>query len=174
MLNFDKSPKTINQPHLKGQVKLLQKAALIHQEKVLLLRRSKKEVNRPNCWDLPGGNVEWPVELKELSLPIITGLHRDGLAREIAEETSLEIEPKDIAHSNLVFFETTFQPKENIFTIITGWSISLDKDRDQITPKLSSEHDLYEWINPEQVQDYDFGYAKFIPEIIQAAWNYQK
>ncbi|MFH1431730.1 MAG: NUDIX domain-containing protein [archaeon] len=63
-------------------IKFLQKAIVLHPKKdqFLALKRPKDAPSRPDCWDLPGGNV------------LFGTLHLDSLTEEIREETSLEVE----------------------------------------------------------------------------------
>ena len=39
-------------------VKIVQKAAIIFENKILVVKRSKNDSFRANCWDFPGGNVD--------------------------------------------------------------------------------------------------------------------
>lgn len=69
---------------MKGGFALTVKAVIVRDDKVLVLRRSEKEikssyVNKNEPWDLPGGSVRY----SENSL--------EGLLREIKEETSLKV-----------------------------------------------------------------------------------
>lgn len=80
-------------PHqLTENVKLLQKVVVWQGEKFLILQRSADSATRPKCWDLPGGNVEWPASSVD-----IQDSHLADLAREVKEETGLII---DIIESN--------------------------------------------------------------------------
>lgn len=83
------------QHQLTENVKLLQKAVIIRQSgsaiEALLLQRSETAASRPNCWDLPGGNSEWPV----LGQSSIANLHLGDIKREILEETSLQVDEQN-------------------------------------------------------------------------------
>lgn len=147
---------------LTDQVKLLQKAVITADGAVLLLKRASDSVSRPNCWDLPGGNSEWP------STPDFTrGLHLHDLVREIQEETGLVITADSIFQRDLVFFDTTFEPQKQMFTILVGWKHSLNGDTPVI--QLSAEHTEFAWVKPDDLNNYDFGFAEFIPRMIRRA-----
>jgi 8-oxo-dGTP pyrophosphatase MutT (NUDIX family) len=149
---------------LTTNVKLLQKAVLTHQNKVLLVKRHAHAQTRPNCWDLPGGNSEWPENITEFT----RGLHALDLVREIEEETGLQISPDEFTGNDLAYFDTTFEPDRQLYTILCGWRHELAADAPQIT--LSSEHVEYTWVTIEELDHYDFGFAEFIPQMIRRAW----
>lgn len=150
---------------LTANCKLLQKAIIIHNDKFLLLKRQSNAATRPNCWDLPGGNSEWPDQLTEFT----RGLHRQDLVREITEETGIVIDPEAVFQRDLVHFDTTFEPEKNIFGIICGWRQNLNGTKPEIT--LSSEHTEFVWTTPDQLDQYDFGYADFIPKMVRLAFQ---
>jgi len=94
--------------NLTKNVKLLQKAVLIHNSKILILQRDLKSDSRPSCWDLPGGNSEWP-ENSEIDLE---NMHQKDIAREIKEETQLTVFDQHFTHNNMVFFRTFYEAKK--------------------------------------------------------------
>lgn len=153
---------------LSDNVKLLQKAVVMHQGKLLLLQRSESSKTRALQWDLPGGNSEWPTEKEG----IIRDLHITDLKREILEETGISADSFATA-PELVSFETCFEAEKNMYTVIVGWYIVLSNDFDKDTVKLSDEHDKREWISANEVKDYDLGFAGgetgFITRIIANA-----
>lgn len=159
-----------HQHQLTDRVKLLQKAAIIRQQdslEVLLLKRSSDAQSRPNCWDLPGGNSEWP-EINQLSA---ADLHLNDLKREIFEETGLEINKEFLILNNLTHFSTYFDSDKQIFTIICGWLIkNLSHEQNMI--KVSNEHQEYAWVSENDLENYDFGGVKgtFILDIIKQAF----
>ena len=57
------------------------KAFIVHNNKLLVVKRAKDEVQMPNIWELPGGRLN-PGED-----PFI------GIIREVREETGLYIKP---------------------------------------------------------------------------------
>lgn len=104
--------------------------AIIRNEKgeFLLLRRSENSHTNPGKWDLPGGKVNPDESLKE------------GVVREVWEETGISIVPGDIAGE--VYFEL---PEKKVIAIVfDGGYIVADV-------KLSYEHMGYTWISLEKI-----------------------
>lgn len=104
--------------------------ALIRNEKgeFLLLRRSEDSHTNPGKWDLPGGKMNPDESLKE------------GVVREVWEETGISIVPGDIAGE--VNFEL---PEKKVIAIVfDGGYIVADV-------KLSYEHMGYTWISLENI-----------------------
>ncbi len=65
-------------------VQFAQKALIIKDRKLLIIRKSTKDSNNPNKWEIPGGRKQKNETLDE------------QIIREVKEETSLIIKPKDI------------------------------------------------------------------------------
>ncbi len=96
---------------------------------VLLLRRSGTDEARAGEWDFPGGGVE---------------LHEDVLAavsREIAEETNLEVNSRDIY---LTYTDTRLQYDLNNIRLVYYCRIQAQEIR------LSFEHSEYIWVTPAE------------------------
>ena len=149
-------------PHqLTEQVKLLQKAVLVHRGTVLLLQRDENSATRPQKWDLPGGNSEWPTEVEDKE-----GLHQEDIAREIKEETGITIASEHFKHSTMVSFNTT--QIDQPYTILTGWVVEMPHDFDVSSVELSTEHTVFEWVPFDEAREYDFDFAKsFIVPMIR-------
>lgn len=156
-------------PHqLTSNVKLLQKIVLECNGRFLLLQRDENSFSRPLAWDLPGGNSEWPKGLREPT----SDLHQLDAAREIREETGLDVPASEFHHGNLVYFETFFDPHKQIYTVLLGWHVSLETDGEDIPVlEISEEHVQAGWFEPGEALIQDFGGEKgaFIPRILQAA-----
>jgi ADP-ribose pyrophosphatase YjhB (NUDIX family) len=148
---------------LTENVKLLQKAVLIHQGEALLLKRSSDSKSRPEKWDLPGGNSEWPSENASGF-----GLHKDDISREIEEETTILVDSQRFALEELVFFDTFFDQDKQIFSIICGWKYNLPENFDRSQVKISSEHIDSAWSNLEKLPQFDFGgdHGEFVRQMI--------
>lgn len=162
-----------NTPHqLTENVKLLQKVVLWHRDQFLILQRSTASPTRPNCWDLPGGNVEWPsstIDLKDA--------HLIELTREVEEETGLTIvsHQANSQQSNInqvgrpgsynqqalknCYISTFFESSRQIYTIIVGWQYQLPESTESPRVVLSDEHQNYAWIKSTDFDRYDFGFA---------------
>lgn len=105
-----------------------QKALIIKDKKFLVLKRGKSAKVYPDYWDLPGGKLEHGEEIK------------NGLKREVFEETALDIEvgkilfsylEVNIRHAYIVIFECT----------LLGGEI-----------KLSKEHSEYKWVTSDEAK----------------------
>lgn len=152
-------------PHqLTPNIKLLQKVVLEHQGKVLLVQRDANSFSRPNCWDLPGGNSEWPTDIVEPT----ANLHQRDVSREVFEETGIHIDPEQFRRENLSYLETFFQPEKQVFTMLLGWHIQLPDSFDPSTVKLSEEHRDFQWLAVSAAMALDFGgkRGEFLPKIL--------
>lgn len=65
-------------------VQFAQKALIIKDNKLLLIKKSSKDNNNPNKWELPGGRKQTGETLDE------------HIIREVKEETALVVKPKEI------------------------------------------------------------------------------
>ena len=147
---------------LTNQVKILHKVAIIADNQVLLLKRHDLAHSRPSCWDLPGGNAEWP---KQTTMPLLQHLHQADAVREVLEETGIQIEEKQITAP--IFFDTYFVAEKKVYTVVVGWCVNLPTQ-----PKilLSVEHTELTWVSLGSATQFDFGFAGgpdgFIVQII--------
>lgn len=169
-------------PKLSENIKFLHKVVMIHEDEILILKRSSTADSRPEKWDLPGGNAEWPATTmtKPTKDP-----HALDVVREILEETGIEVNSNIFADSlsgknnNLIDFFSFFEPDRQVYSIACGWKLQLsgskqerdltDFDRDSIT--ISDEHMESRWVKPNEIDDYDFGGepGEFIKTIIRKA-----
>jgi 8-oxo-dGTP pyrophosphatase MutT (NUDIX family) len=139
-------------PHqLTSHVKLLHKVAIVKKDQVLILKRSNNALSRPGKWDLPGGNSEWPQDLKRS----VINLHQYDIVREIKEETNLLFENQDFETQNLIYFATYFEPDKQIYSVNCGWAVEL-RDKNQVV-EISKEHTDLTWITLDELKKYDFG-----------------
>lgn len=163
---------------LTDNVKLLQKAVLIHQGKFLILKRSGDSAHRGGKWDLPGGNSEWPESQEPIRHP-----HQGDMVREIQEETGIILDPNLVTSENLCYFGTYFAVSEfyggkAVYTIIAGWKVELPGEFDPLQVQISHEHSAYAWISPEEFNQYDFGFAGeesgFIRGMVEGSFREKK
>ena len=92
---------------------------------ILLIRRSPGSKLDPGCWELPGGKMDPGERLV------------DALAREVREETGLEVggpRPIHVSH---------FTKEPFWVTCVTFVCASFEGD-----VQLSREHDAYAWVSP--------------------------
>lgn len=161
-------------PHLHQlteNTKFLHKVAILNDGKVLLLKRSDSAVSRPGCWDLPGGNSEWPAEIAEN----IPDLYQLDIAREIKEETGFETNRNNFSQKNLIYFSTFFEPAKQLYSLICGWKLTAVTDLTAFSPEkviLSAEHTQFVWVSAIEINNYNFGdlgRGDFIKVIIENA-----
>jgi mutator protein MutT len=110
-------------------VRVLLKAVIMDGNKFLTLRRPADSHSRANCWDFPGGNLEFGESAGEC------------LEREIKEETSLKV--KDIRPIHVI---TALDPKKNIFWVEIGYCAKYSGGK----VVLSSEHSEYKWVTRDE------------------------
>lgn len=177
MIDFKTNPHQLTE-----NVKILQKTAIIRSvqssqitpnsqvaptPEVLLLQRSAGAKSRPSCWDLPGGNSEWP-SAGQLS---IANLHQADIAREVMEETSLQADAQLFTLEQMTHFSTYFDSDKQVFTVICGWLLDF-VSTNQAAVQISSEHQNYIWVAEANLPNYDFGGASgaFVLDIIQKSF----
>jgi len=114
------------------------KAVIQYKSKVLILREASTYADGTNVgrYHLPGGRIE-PGE------PYL-----DGLAREIFEETGLQV-----AAGKPMFVGEWFPVIRGEQNQIVAIFFACIAQTDQV--RLSSEHDDYQWIDPKTYRDYD-------------------
>ncbi len=98
------------------------------EKKVLLLKRSQEVDSYQGLWGFPGGTIEEG----EASV--------NAAVREVFEETSLKISPKNLVY---VFTMRKEPYKDIIFYIASQWSGS---------PKIDWESDDYDWFDPSEMK----------------------
>jgi len=110
-------------------MKFLQKAVVYHptQNKFLALRRSLSDPSRPNCWDLPGGNV------------LFGKIHSASLEKEIFEEASLKIK-----HIRPIQVITNYIKK--VYYLFISYKCKAISQK----VKLSREHSEYKWVTKRE------------------------
>ena len=138
---------------LTENTKLLQKALLIADGKVLVLKRADDSFSRPGKWDLPGGNSEWPDSIDDLKNP-----HELDLLREIREETGLEVGRYWHDRHRPLYFTTYFEAERQVFSVIVIWRVDLPKIL-MNGVKISHEHQQFRWVSSADVLKHDLGFA---------------
>ena len=115
------------------------KGLVMYDGKVLLLRESGVYEDGTNVgkWDVPGGRID-PDEAV-----------RDGLVREVIEETGLRVEPEVL----LGVFDGYPKIKGEDCHVVRLY-FRCKANTDEVT--LSSDHDLYEWVDPKNPGHKDF------------------
>lgn len=131
------------------QTVVVAKAAVVHDGKILLIKRSETDERRPLEWDIPGG---WVDAGEDVSTAVI---------REIAEETGL-ILPQSAA--NIVYTHTAIVKDINV-----NWVFFVVKSESE-SVVLSSEHVEFGWFTMQealQAINYDVQHD-FIAHLVDA------
>jgi molecular chaperone GrpE len=133
------------------------KAVVVNEDnKVLVLKRSKKEDFHSGKYDLPGGHLEKGETIEEC------------LKREVLDETGLSIEVGDI-------LSVREYPKDHeMFDKIRSLRFLATTDKEEDDVELSDEHEKYEWLTFEEaLEKIDTeGYAGEKRDTIERAQKY--
>jgi len=111
-----------------------QKAIVFNEEgKILTIRRSASAPRNPMRWDLPGGILDLGEAAKE------------GITREIKEETGLEV--KDVKVADVI---SKYDEKNEFWVTIFYTSTAATNKI-----KLSYEHVQYKWVSMDEFVELD-------------------
>lgn len=145
---------------MQNKIKVVQKIALWHQDKVLVLQRAAGDYTRPNAWDLPGGTVD-----DQTSNSIISHPHWDELKREIVEEIGWDIPIDLLKQAKVSTVQSYWEPDRQLVTWRIGWTLAIPE---KISVNLSEEHQGYSWLSHAESQELEFGPGgnNFMPPLI--------
>jgi 8-oxo-dGTP diphosphatase len=132
-------------------IKFLQKAVVFHADKqdlFLALKRSPDSPQRPNDWDLAGGNV------------LFGELHDDSLRKEIREEASLDVD--DFTPVQVI---TTYDKEKAIYYFFMGFYCRAKNNE----VKISDEHSKYRWVTKEEFAE--LKPAQYLVDLIAATFE---
>lgn len=114
------------------------KGLVVHNEKVLLLRQSSAYEDsvreKDGKWDVPGGRIS-PKETV-----------REGLVREIKEESGLDVKPGRL----LGIFDGFPEIQGETCHVVRVYFLC-HADTDSVV--LSQDHDAHDWTDPESIGD---------------------
>lgn len=111
---------------------IAQKLVLVNsQGHILLVRKSETHPLLPGKWELPGGISRSGEDLQE------------SLAREIHEETGLDVESSVIDALSLVY------PK--MYIVMIGYLAVIN----QADVRLNYENDQYQWVDPKEIGPFE-------------------
>lgn len=120
-------------------VQFAQKALIIKDNKLLIIRKSIKDSNNPNRWEILGGRKQENETLEE------------HIIREVKEETSLIIKPRDVF--DLWQFNIPLKGKD-ITVIAVARFCDIVDDNLKITEDVI---DNFKWVNiNKDLLNYDF------------------
>ncbi len=120
--------------------KICMGGVIIHNEKILIVKRTDEDEDMAGCWEFPSGNAsEGEYLIRELK-------------RELLEEIGIEIEEKNIKIVGISQYNS--EKKDYIkCSVQLNYLVNL-KEMPQI--KLSHEHVAYDWVdkNDERLDDF--------------------
>jgi ADP-ribose pyrophosphatase YjhB (NUDIX family) len=111
---------------------------IMHKEKILLLKRSSVRKYGKSKWGVVSGFIERGEDPYQAAI------------REILEEIS--VKSKDLKLIKKSETIKTPEEKENILWVVHPFLFEIDSDK----IKLDKEHEEYMWINPKEINKFDF------------------
>lgn len=115
-----------------GKIVVVLKAVIIHQGRILILKRSGSDKVGAGGWETAGGNLEFGEDLDS------------ALIREIKEEAGIH------ASIDRLLFATTFFTDPGRQIVLLSYLCRTDEPR--VT--LSHEHDEYRWATKSELVQY--------------------
>ena len=112
-------------------------AFIADKNKLLILKRSRKESFLPEYYEMPGGKIEFGESAE------------NALTREIKEETGLDI--KIIRPYSTFSYVSNNREKHTIDIQFLAEPINSPSDI-----ALSTEHDEFKWITKDEINNYKF------------------
>lgn len=109
-------------------LRIVAKVVLVHDGKMLILRRGMTDKRRPGQWDLPGGAVDEGEDINAAA------------ARETQEEAGIMVDPLKL---NLVYIEKAMTDAG-----FTMWLFFAEKVASNAVT-ISHEHSEYQWVDPK-------------------------
>lgn len=111
---------------------------IVHNDKVLLAKRSEDAVVAPGAWNVPAGKVKYD------EIPV------EAVYREAKEETNLEVElVKELSVRN---FSGTTATGEKYFRVVFTYLVK-PKNDDISTLKIDQEHYEFAWVDKTELQN---------------------
>lgn len=131
------------------------KAMMIHNKRILTVQRSLSDDIDPGTWEFPGGKLEFGEPL------------RDGLQREIREETGLA------AQTGRLLYAASFLTDPGRQVVLLTYLCTCE----ETDVRLSEEHEDFLWatkaqlaekINPDILTDLEENSVFDLPELTEA------
>lgn len=115
---------------MENRFPVIVKGIVLHNRKILLIRRSLEDDIHPGVWEFPGGKMEVNESLEQ------------ALARELQEEIGLEVTCKKLLYA------TTFKTDEARQVVLLTYLCHAASDR----VKLSFEHTEHIWATKNEMK----------------------
>lgn len=115
---------------MENQIVVVVKGVILHNNRVLIIKRDDKDDIGPGTWECVGGKIEFGEELES------------ALIREVKEEVGL-----DVAVDRLLY-ATTFKTDPMRQVVILTYKCRAEQDKVQ----LSEEHSQFMWVTEEALK----------------------
>lgn len=117
--------------------KVIGGAAIVNEDKILIVQRAADEKILPNIWEFPSGKKE-PLEKIE-----------DAAIREAKEETGLDIK----LIKPIYVFNFGWENEEEVRDATEIVFLASTEENPQV--KISSEHQNFAWISKDETENYN-------------------
>ena len=125
-----------NHPNYRVSVEII----LMHEDKLLLTKRSTEAVVAPGVWNVPAGKVKF------------NEIPAEAAIREVKEETNMDLEGLKEIHVRTFEGQTASEP---IYRLIYTYVVNVaDQQLKQF--QLNDEHSESRWVTREELHSKDF------------------
>lgn len=142
-----------NHPNYRVSVEII----LMHQDKLLLTKRSTDAVVAPGVWNVPAGKVKFN------EIPAAAAI------REVKEETNMDLEGLKEIHVRTFEGQTASEP---IYRLIYTYVVKVTEQQLK-NFQLNEEHSKSRWITRKELHSKDFD--SLLPEfrsiLLEKAWK---
>lgn len=114
------------------RIVVIVKGIILHNNRVLILRRSDDDKINPGKWEFVGGKINFNENLE------------DALKREVKEETSIDIEVGDILYA------TNYKTSSDRNDVVIVYKCKAIDDH----VRLSKEHTDYKWVTEDELKKF--------------------
>jgi len=120
---------------IKKKTKVLVNGIIQNKDKILLIKRLSDEIDDPAEWEFPGGRLEFGEDPK------------DGVLREIKEETGLDVEYKYIYE---ILNKEYTKPGKRVHLMRIIHLFETEQENVKLNPR---EHEDYKWVTKEEAKN---------------------
>lgn len=130
---------------------------LMHEDKILLTKRSTEAVVAPGVWNVPAGKVKF------------NEIPAEAAIREVNEETNMDLEGLKEIHVRTFEGQTASEP---IYRLIYTYVVKVSEQQLK-NFQLNDEHSESRWVTREELHDPDFDtlLPAFRSILLEKAWN---
>lgn len=130
---------------------------LIHEDKILLTKRSTEAVVAPGVWNVPAGKVKF------------NEIPAEAAIREVKEETNMDLEGLKEIHVRTFEGQTASEP---IYRLIYTYAVTVSEQQLK-NFQLNDEHSESRWVTREELhsKDFDSLLPAFRSILLEKAWK---